>query len=102
LSALDWPHDVVALIRGLGAPDEADPADGDATELPIEARVLGVVTAYGALVADRAGDGGTARDAITLALAELCREGGHRYDPAVAETLVGLIGAEAGAEEVAR
>ncbi len=103
LSGLDWPADVVDLIRALGAADEAEsPADGEAADPPIEARVLGVVSAYGWLVADRLGEDPETGQAVAQALAELSREGGHRYDPAVAEALLGLVASGAAAGEEPR
>ncbi|NOZ78221.1 MAG: HD domain-containing protein [Acidobacteria bacterium] len=57
-------------------------------EIPLEARIIAVVDAFDAMTNDR-----PYRNAMTIAgaIAELRREAGHQFDPAVVGTLLALL-----------
>jgi response regulator RpfG family c-di-GMP phosphodiesterase len=89
LKALDWPSAVVEVVRVQQAHwnGKGHPAGLAGQDIPVEARVMAVVVAFIALTADR---GSPDARAVGDALAQLRREAGHRYDPAVVEALVAL------------
>jgi CheY-like chemotaxis protein len=92
LGELDGPPAVLELLRACRALDDGEQpaADGNGGDLPVAARVMAVVSAYGSLLAGRAMEDAAASRAVSEALAELSRRGAHRYDPEVARALVGL------------
>jgi response regulator RpfG family c-di-GMP phosphodiesterase len=90
LTALDWPPAVVELVRRQQARGGGDgqPTALCTADLPVEARIMAVMSAFGDLTAGRPADAGAA--GIQEALAEIARHAGTRYDPEVVQALIGL------------
>jgi len=90
LSALGWPPGVVNLVRVHRASwnGAGRPAGLSGSAIPVEARIMAVVSAFTALAAQRMG--GDEITAVREAVAELSREAGRRYDPGVVDALIRL------------
>jgi response regulator RpfG family c-di-GMP phosphodiesterase len=90
LAALDWPPPVVELVRTHQAwwNGEGQPPGLSGARIPVEARIMAVVTAFARLTGGRTSADRTA--AVDDGLAELVRQAGQRFDPDVVEALVEL------------
>ncbi len=90
LIALGWPPAVVKLVRVHRASWNGAgwPAGLSGSAIPMEARVMAVVSAFVAAAARRAGEDEAA--VVRDVLAELGREAGRRYDPCVIDALTAL------------
>ena len=94
LASLDWPPAVVELVRLHQAwwNGEGQPLGLAGARIPIEARIMAVVTAFGHQMSAAPPTEGT--PVVERALAELSREAGQRFDPSVVEAFAEVVHAE--------
>jgi response regulator RpfG family c-di-GMP phosphodiesterase len=97
LASLEWPPAVVELVRLHQAwwNGEGQPLGLGGTRIPIEARIMAVVTAFAHLLSATLPEG---TSVVESALVELAREAGQRFDPAMVEAFAEVVHADADAD----